>query len=123
MSAHISRLGLIDELRRYWHGEGPLWKLYWVYGVLLSTLGGTVLMTGVMQRLLPVPVLLLLLAAGLTYTAFILVSIWRSAFNIAGRPLGIEREAWGWLARVLTFGWALNAGGASLMLLQYTLNY
>ena len=123
MSAHASRPGLIGELRHYWHGEGPLWKLYWVYGVLLSTLGGTFLMAGVLRHALPMPLLLAILAAGLAYTGFILVSIWRSAFNIAGTPLGIEAAAWGWLARALTFGWALNAGGAALMLLQYALDY
>jgi hypothetical protein len=123
MTAHVSRFGLVDELIHYWHGEGPLWKLYWIYGVLISTLGGTVLLAGVMQALLPMPVLLVLLAAGMAYTAFILVSIWRSAFNIASDPFGIDREAWGWLARVMTFGWALNAGGASLLLLQYMLHY
>ncbi|MFN4141622.1 hypothetical protein [Aestuariivirga sp.] len=123
MSAQIVQTRLFDEVHGYWNGEGPLWKLFWVYGVLFSTFGGFVLMAGVMQRLLPAPVLLVLLGAALFYTAFILLSIWRSAFNIYSDPLGIEREAWGWLARVLTFGWAINAAAASLMLLQYTLNY
>jgi hypothetical protein len=35
----------------------------------------------------------------------------------------MEREMWGWLARILTFGWAINAGGAVVMLLQYMLDY
>ncbi|KPQ08473.1 MAG: Positive regulator of sigma(E), RseC/MucC [Rhodobacteraceae bacterium HLUCCA12] len=115
--------GLLDEIRGYWAGHGPLWKLYWVYGVGLSTLGGAFILATVLQRALPVSVLVALLGVALLYTGFILVSIWRSAFNIASDPLGIDREAWGWIARVLTFGWALNAGGGALMLLQYTLNY
>ena len=123
MNTRQSDPGLVDELRRYWQGEGLLWKLYWIYGVLLSTLGGTFILASVLQRALPVPVLVLLLAIALIYTGYILVSIWRCAFNIESNPLGIEREAWGWLARVLTIGWALNAAGGSLMLLQYALGY
>jgi hypothetical protein len=123
MAASRSHGGLFEELYRYWHGEGPLWKLYWIYGVLLSTLGGAVILAAVMQRALPVPVLLLFLAIALIYTGYILVSIWRSAFNIESDPLGIDREAWAWIARVLTFGWALNAAGGSLMLLQYAMGY
>jgi hypothetical protein len=123
MTASRSHGGLVDELRRYWHGEGPLWKLYWIYGVLLSTLGGAFILAVVLQGALPVPLLVLLLGIALVYTGYILVSIWRCAFNIEGSPLGIDSDAWGWLARLLTFGWALNAAGGSLMLLQYALGY
>lgn len=123
MSVHLSHLGPIGELHRYWLGKGPLGTLFWVYGVLFSTLGGTVLTTAVTQGLLPLSALLGLILLGLLYTGFILISIWRCAFNISSTPLGIERETWAWLARILTFGWALNAGGASLMLLQYALKY
>jgi hypothetical protein len=92
----------------YWRGEGPLWRLYWIYGVLVSTAGGTILMTAAIYRLLPSWAILLLALLGLAYTAWILVSTWRCAFNIESpRVLGIEREALGWLARVLTFGWVL----------------
>jgi len=123
MSLHIPYPGIAGELRRYWYGQGPLWKLYWIYGVLLSTIGGTALLAGTLQRAMPLPLLVAGLAAGLAYTGFILVAIWRSAFNIAGHPLGIDREAWGWLARLLTFGWAINAGGAAVLLLQVALGY
>jgi len=123
MVASQSHLSLIEEVRRYWQGDGPLWKLYWVYGVALSSAGGAVITAAVLQGILPIPVLLVLLVVALLYTGFILVSIWRCAFNIATDPLGIDREAWGWIARVLTFGWALNAAGGSLLLLQYTLGY
>lgn len=120
MTAARSQEGLADELRHYWHGEGPLWKLYWIYGVLLSTPGGAFILAARLQRALPLPALMLL-AMALVYTGAILVGIWRCAFHIAGDPFGIDREAWGWIARVLTIGWALNAAGGSLMLLQYAM--
>lgn len=123
MTISQSQGGLAAELRHYWHGEGPLWKLYWIYGVLLSTVGGATIAGAALQRAVPVPMLVLLLAVALVYTGYILVSIWRSAFNIESDPLGIDREAWGWIARVLTFGWALNAAGGALMLLQYAMGY
>ena len=123
MNTSHTRHGLLHEVQDYWHGDGPLWKLYWIYGVALSTLGGAFILTAVMQRALPVGVLLLLLLGALGYTGLILLGIWRNAFNIAGAPFGIAREAWGWIARILTFGWAINAAGGALMLLQYTMNY
>jgi len=123
MTARQKHQGIAEELLGYWHGEGPLWKLYWVYGVALSAIGGAFILTAVLMDALPVPLLLVCIAATLIYTAFILISIWRSAFNIATDPLGVDREAWGWIARALTFGWALNAAGASLMLLQVAMHY
>jgi hypothetical protein len=123
MTVIESHRGPVDELRRYWRGEGPLWKLYWLYGVLLSTIGGAIMLGAVLERALPVPVLVLMLGLALVYTAYIQISIWRSAFNINTDPLGIDRDAWGWMARVLTVGWMLNAAGGSLMLLQFALGY
>ena len=123
MTVSQSEKGLFGELRSYWHGEGPLWKLYWIYGVLLSTIGGAFLLAVVLQGAVPLPTLLPIFAIALIYTGYILVSIWRSAFNITSDPMGIDREAWGWLARVLTIGWALNAAGGSLMMVQYAIGY
>lgn len=84
----------------YWQGAGPLWRIYWIYGVLGSTVlaglyWGTIL-TGVVW---PRQALLLVLAG---YTVWIVVSVWRCAPN-AANPL------YGQLARVLTIAWAANA--------------
>lgn len=103
---------------RYWRGEGPLWRLYWIYGVLVSTAGGAAILSLVLLRLISPWVALTLILIGLLYTAWILISVWRCAFNIASNPLGVEPEVWGWLARVLTFGWAINAVGLSFLVLQ-----
>lgn len=123
MSQSQTHPGLAEELSRYWHGDGPLWKLYWIYGVGISTLGGAAILTAVIERAVTWPVLVPILALAMLYTAFIQISVWRSAFNIGSDPLGIDREAWGWIARVLTVGWALNAAGGSLMLLQVAMGY
>lgn len=122
MTATATERSLFGEIAGYWHGEGPLWRLYWVYGVLVSTLGGIVLLYLTLAGA-GVWVLLPVMAVGFVYTAWLLVGIWRCAFNVRGTPLGIERETWGWIARLLTFGWVLNAGGGSLLLLQMALGY
>lgn len=59
-----------------------------------------------------------LVTVGIAYTAWILVGVWRCGFNRNPRPFGFERETVGWMARVLTIGWAVNGVGASLLVLQ-----
>ena len=86
----------------YWRGEGPRWKVYWLYGVLGSTVLALILLL-LMQRSALGSVwfqmVLLLLAA---YTVWIVVSVWRCAFNV-------EKPMYGHMARALTAAWAINA--------------
>lgn len=110
---------LARSILLYWRGNGPLWRLFWIWGVLGSTAGGSLLLAVTLSGVLhPWPVFFLALA-GLAYTVWIVGSIWRCAFNIRSRRVGgIERETLGWMARLLTFGWAINAAGATIFLLQ-----
>ncbi len=85
-----------------WRGEGRLWLVFWIYGVLLSTI-----VTGVFLALLatedPIPGLeQFLIVAFIPYTVWILVSIWRCAFNV-------ENKLYGHMAQALTIAWAINA--------------
>jgi hypothetical protein len=86
----------------YWRGRGPLWKVYWLYGVLGSTVLALMLFL-LMQRgaidSVWFQVVLLLFAA---YTVWIVVSVWRCAFNV-------EKPMYGHMARALTAAWAINA--------------
>ncbi|HKJ95717.1 MAG TPA: hypothetical protein VKA32_08825 [Gammaproteobacteria bacterium] len=85
----------------YWHGDGPLWHVYWLYGVLgsvvlLALLAWISRYTGV------TPMAYTLGAVALAvYTVWILVSVWRCAFNVRNRT-------WAHVARALTLFWALN---------------
>ncbi len=86
----------------YWRGQGPLWKAYWLYGVLgSSVLAGILLL--LMQRSAPAggwfQLVLLVLVA---YTVWIVISVWRCAFNV-------ENPVYGHMARALTVTWAINA--------------
>ena len=98
----------MSVVRYYWRGEGPLWKVYWLYGVLGSTVLAGILLA-LMQRgalgSIWFQLVLLLLAA---YTVWIVVAVWRCAFNV-------EKPLYGHMARALTVAWAINA----LMVLSF----
>jgi hypothetical protein len=88
----------IAEIRA-WHGEEPLWKVFWVYGVATSvTIVALYVVAFYDGRMALRQVLLPCFAA---YTAWILVSVWRCASNT-------NEELWGTLARFLTVAWAGN---------------
>jgi hypothetical protein len=84
---------------RAWHGEEPLWKVFWVYGVATSvTIVALYIVAFYDGR---VALRQLLLPCFATYTAWILVSVWRCAGNTEGK-------LWGTLARFLIVAWAAN---------------
>lgn|SRR5690606_35966515 len=84
---------------RAWRGQAPLWMVFWIYGVAVSSviiaLYVSALLSG--QRLLQQGLLLVFAF----YTLWILVSVWRCAGNVRER-------FWGVLARFLTIAWAGN---------------
>jgi hypothetical protein len=89
-------------------GRTPLWLAFWVYGVLASQLlFGAILL---LFRGISTPALAALLAGFLLYTAWIMRTVWRNAFNVGN-------EVFGHMARALTVAWALNATLVSLFLL------
>lgn len=85
---------------RAWRGEEPLWKIFWIYGVAVSSsvVGGYIAAFDDAHVLLR-QILLLCFAA---YTAWILISVWRCADKT-------KEKIWGTLARFLTVAWACNA--------------
>lgn len=84
----------------YFHGEGPLWKAFWLYGVIPSN----VLLAAILAMVAggaTGAVLTALLAALLIYTGWIVVAVWRCADNVEVARNGV-------IARWLTVAWALN---------------
>ncbi|MBI3704455.1 MAG: hypothetical protein HY244_11570 [Rhizobiales bacterium] len=82
-----------------WHGQQPLWKVFWIYGVVTSSALIAFYIIGIyVDRIVLRQVLLLCFAC---YTVWILVSVWRCANNTRERY-------WGLLARLLTVAWACN---------------
>ena len=84
---------------RAWRGEEPLWKVFWVYGVVISVVVIALYVVAFYDGHRALRQALLLCFAA--YTAWILVSVWRCASNT-------EEKLWGTLARFLTVAWAGN---------------
>ncbi len=86
----------------YWRGQGPLWKVYWLYGVLGSNVLALLLLLVMERSALASGWLQLLLLVLAVYTVWIVISVWRCAFNV-------ENPLYGHMARALTVAWAINA--------------
>ncbi|MGD9881064.1 MAG: hypothetical protein AB7F22_19050 [Reyranella sp.] len=83
---------------RAWYGTESLRKVFWGYGVGVSTLLALLYASAFYEdRPLSQQFMLLCFAA---YTVWILVSVWRCATN--------SSPFWGLLARWLTVAWAAN---------------
>jgi hypothetical protein len=87
-------------LKLAWHGEERLWKVLWVYGVAVSCVGffaalavemGIAMSTGVVGAPSESTWFLVYdswLALSSCYWVWIIVSLWRCAFNLKQRLLG-----------------------------------
>ncbi len=84
---------------RAWHGEEPLWKMFWVYGVITSATIVVLYVVAFDDGHMALRQILLPCFA--VYTTWILVSMWRCANNT-------KEKLWGTLARFLTVVWAGN---------------
>ncbi len=92
-----------NVVKRHLRGEGRLWSVFWIWGVL-----GSWILFGVFYAALQaIGITWTLFFASavvmLPYTTWILTSVWMCARNV-GNPM------WGDAARFLTFIWALNVG-------------
>ena len=106
---------------RYWRGDGPLWKIYWLYGVLGTVVVAAAIVVPMVMHWIGPAAAFVALLLGVVYTVWILVGVWRCAFNIAGQPLGMDRDGWGTLARMLTVAWAINVIALSAVLFDTTM--
>jgi hypothetical protein len=86
----------------YWRGQGPLWKVYWLYGVLGSNVLAAVLLFLMQRGGLAGGWFQIVLLALAAYTVWIVISVWRCAFNV-------DNPMYGHMARALTVAWAINA--------------
>ena len=82
-------------------GEGPLWKVFWFYGVIPSNILLAIILTMLWQDM-AADIISLLLVVLLLYTSWIVISVWNCAPNVK------VENYYGVLARWLTIAWALN---------------
>ncbi len=93
-------IAFFETEMRSWRGAEPLWKVFWVYGVLVSSVLGLFYALAMYEDRIVLQQVLL--ACFATYTVWILVSVWRCSDNT-------EEPLWGLLAQRLTVVWAGNA--------------
>ena len=105
----------------YWRGNGPLWKIFWIYGVAVSVGLAALIATAAFQKWVGLPGLIAMLVGLVIYTIWVVVSIWRCADNIQGRPSGFDPALWSSLSRALTVAWVINVLGLSSLLLEMTI--
>ena len=88
-------------------GTTPLWKVFWLYGVLVShVLFGSILL---LYGQLGSAQLALLFFGFIIYTAWVLNAVWRNAGNV-------RTALYGEIARFLTVAWSINAVLVSIFL-------
>jgi hypothetical protein len=89
---------LFEPEWRAFTGRAGLGRVFWVYGVLVSSCPALLFLLAREAQRVDVQQLLLVLM--LLYTGVILVAVWRCA--------GPAAPPWGQVARALTVAWALN---------------
>ena len=103
---------------RYWRGDGPLWRVFWLYGVAASgAIKAFVALAALVGWLTPT-VLAGAVAGVAIYAQWLLASVWRCAHNVRTDALGVRRAMWGVLARLLTLAWAICVIGIAANLLR-----
>ena len=82
----------MESIIKSWQGSERLWRVFWVYGVIVSLafamLGAIIISKHIRSLLIPMAIL---------YNAYLIwfyVSAWRCAFNC-------DRAIWGYFTRVL----------------------
>ena len=85
---------------RAWNGEEPLRDVFWVHGVIKSCVIAVFCAAAIYNDQVVLEQILLLGFA--VYTIWILVSVWRCAYNV-------QEKFWSLLARLLTVAWAANS--------------
>ena len=96
---------------RYLRGEGELWKVFWLWGVVGSWILFGIFMTAIRTFGVTWPLVIVSGIIMLPYSVWILASVWQCAPNA-------RSDAWGNLARFLTLVWALNLGVVGGFLLK-----
>lgn len=92
-------IAFFETETRSWRGAEPLWRVFWIYGVLASSVLSLFYALAVQEDRIVLQQVLL--ACFAVYTVWILVSVWRCADNT-------HEPFWGQFARRLTVVWAGN---------------
>ena len=95
----------------YAKGDGPLWKVFWLWGVVGSWILFAIFLFAVQSLGITWPLVIITGIVMLPYSVWILASVWQCAPNV-------RNDFWANLARFLTLVWALNLGVVAGFLLK-----
>lgn len=87
----------------YLRGKGPLWKVFWLYGVIPSNLLLAIILV-LLNKSASTAVIDALLVVLAIYTMWIVTAVWQCAENVSNP----DNARYGVLARWLTVAWAIN---------------
>lgn len=93
----------MQAIKRAWKGQEKLWKVWWLYGVLV------VIALALMQKMLPMVPLMVFVVVRLLYSLWWYVAAWRCAWNASAK-------FWGILVRILVVLSAVGTIGAAVMM-------
>jgi hypothetical protein len=114
LQSPTDRTSPLAALHRYWTSNGPLWRVFWIYGVATSAVLAAIYAFALAESVIWLEQIMLPIFVA--YTLWIVVSVWRCAPNA-------EQELHALLARWLTVVWSINtlllAGFLQLRLLGF----
>jgi len=82
----------MNAIKASWTGNERLWKVFWIYNWLFGTAIGVG--SEAAEKALPWPALLVISLFTVVYAIWVIVSLWRCAFNASWR-------GWGYIVRVM----------------------
>ena len=94
----------------YLDGHAPLWKAFWLWGVIVSTLLLFLFLFALDQIGVTWGLLIVSGIIMVPYTVWVLVAIWQCADNV-------RNDFWGRMARFVTILWSFNIGAVAGILL------
>jgi hypothetical protein len=87
----------------YLQGQGPLWRIFWLWGVVGSWILFAIFIFALQRLGVTWALVIGSAVVMLPYSVWILASVWQCAGNVSN-------DFWANLARFLTVIWALNLG-------------
>ena len=91
----------MSTITQYWNGDGPLWRIFWIWGVIGSWILAGLFALGAANFGVTWGLFLVAAVVMVAYTIWILISVWRCADNT-------QEKHWSPISRALTVAWALN---------------
>lgn len=106
-----------EQLKQAWYGKESLWKVFWIYGVLVKVFL-YVLILGLQYSHMGIPTYkiayIITWPIGILYSIWLCISVWKCAYNLDERL-----RVWGHIARIVAVYWGITQLSSSAMIFYY----